>query len=104
MKTKGSPIMGSPSVGSSTIIGPDGRLLRPKEHPNEQLIIADLDLSQIVKTKTFADASGHCKFFQLTTVKRLGKVGLMGGVDSRPDLLWLGADPKLKSVVRISGS
>jgi nitrilase len=62
MKTKGSPIMGSPSVGSSLIIGPDGRLLTPKEHPNERLIIADLDMSQVVKTKTFADASGHCEF------------------------------------------
>jgi nitrilase len=100
MKTKGSPIMGSASVGFSAIIGPDGRLLTPREHPNEKLIIADLDLSQVVKTKTFADASGHCKLFQSTIVKHLDKDGLTRRVDSRPDLLWLGADPTIKPVIR----
>jgi nitrilase len=62
MKTKGSPIIGSPSVGCSAIISPDGRLLTPKEHPNDKLIVTDLDLSQVIKAKTFADASGHCEF------------------------------------------
>ncbi|KAF2765237.1 carbon-nitrogen hydrolase [Teratosphaeria nubilosa] len=81
MKTAGSPIMGSAITGSSAIIGPDGRILSAAETPNEQLIIADLDLSQVTKTKTFADASGHY---------------------SRPDMLWLGADPTVKPVVRIS--
>lgn len=60
MGTAGSPIMGHPIVGSSAVIGPDGRILSSPETANEQLIIADLDLSLITKTKTFADASGHC--------------------------------------------
>jgi nitrilase len=104
MKTKGAPVMGSPSIGSSVIIGPDGRLLTPKEHINEKLIIADLDLSQVVKTKTFADASGHCELFRAIARKYLHQIWLTGGVDSRPDLLWLGADPTIKAVLRVPGS
>ncbi|KAF2482334.1 carbon-nitrogen hydrolase [Neohortaea acidophila] len=80
MGTAGSPIMGHPIVGSSAVIGPDGRILSAPETANEQLIIADLDLSLITKTKTFADASGHY---------------------SRPDMLWLGADERLKKIVRV---
>ncbi|KAK5734023.1 hypothetical protein LTR17_009295 [Elasticomyces elasticus] len=82
MKTDG-PIMGSPIAGSSAIIGPDGRLLKTAESGSEQLIIADLNMSDVTKTKTFADAGGHY---------------------SRPDLLWLGADPSPKPVVRIAKS
>lgn len=62
MGTDGSPIMGHPIQGSSAVIGPDGRILSAAETNNEELIIADLDMSQIVKTKTFADAAGHCMF------------------------------------------
>ncbi|KXL43947.1 hypothetical protein M433DRAFT_151325 [Acidomyces richmondensis BFW] len=80
MKTTGSPIMGTPTKGSSAVVGPDGRILSASDTRGEELIIADLDMSQIIKTKTFADASGHY---------------------SRPDMLWLGADPTTKSVVRI---
>ncbi|TKX18652.1 arylacetonitrilase [Elsinoe australis] len=79
MRTSGSPLMGTPSNGSSAIIAPDGRILSQTDAPSEQLIIADLDMSLITKAKTFADASGHY---------------------SRPDLLWLGADPKIKKLVR----
>jgi hypothetical protein len=95
MKTAGAPIMGASIVGSSAVIGPDGRILSAPETPNEQLIIADLDLNLVTKvsctvprpgrmlmplqTKTFADAAGHY---------------------SRPDLMWLGVDDKKKSVVR----
>ena len=61
MGTTGSPIMGSSIVGSSAIIGPDGRILSAPKTANEQLVVADLDLSLVTKTKTFADASGHCK-------------------------------------------
>lgn len=71
--------MGTPIQGSSCIIGPDGRILSKTDNPNEQLIVADLDLSLVTKTKTFADASGHY---------------------SRPDLMWLGVDEKHKIVVR----
>lgn len=62
MKTAGTPIMGHAIEGSSAVIGPDGRILSAPKNPNEQLIIADLDLSLVTKNKTFADASGHCKF------------------------------------------
>lgn len=61
MGTEGSPLMGHPTQGSSAVMGPDGRILSAAETPNEQLIIADLDMEQVVKAKTFADASGHCR-------------------------------------------
>ncbi|KAF2168009.1 hypothetical protein M409DRAFT_65570 [Zasmidium cellare ATCC 36951] len=79
MGTAGAPIMGQSNVGSSAVIGPDGRILSDPNNPNEKLIIADLDLSQVTKAKTFADAIGHY---------------------SRPDLFWLGCDPEKKLVVR----
>lgn len=62
MGTDGSPLMGHPIQGSSAVIGPDGRILSATEGQNEKLIIADLDMKQVIKTKTFADAGGHCKF------------------------------------------
>lgn len=61
MGTEGSPLMGHPVKGSSAVIGPDGRILSAADTENEQLIIADLDMSQVVKAKTFADAAGHCE-------------------------------------------
>ena len=61
MGTVGSPIMGASIVGSSAIIAPDGRILSAPKTANEQLVIADLDLSLVTKAKTFADASGHCR-------------------------------------------
>lgn len=67
MGTTGSPIMGSSIVGSSAIIGPDGRILSAPKTANEQLVVADLDLSLVTKTKTFADASGHCKLHRLVS-------------------------------------
>jgi nitrilase len=86
MGTKGSPLMGAPNKGSSAIIGPDGRILAggygKTAVENEKLVIADLDLREVTKARTFADACGHY---------------------SRPDLLWLGADRKKKSVVRSEG-
>ncbi|KKP00495.1 hypothetical protein THAR02_07408 [Trichoderma harzianum] len=80
MRTKGSPIMGTPFGGCSAIIGPDGRVLKKANTGGEELIIADIDLNDVTKAKLFADASGHY---------------------SRPDLLWLGADTTRKTVVRI---
>ncbi|CAK3855914.1 carbon-nitrogen hydrolase [Lecanosticta acicola] len=82
MKTAGGPIMGHAIEGSSAVIGPDGRILSAPKNSNEQLIIADLDLSLVTKNKTFADATGHY---------------------SRPDLMWLGVDDKHKRVVRVDG-
>lgn len=94
MKTNGAPVMGKSNIGSSVVIGPDGRILTPPGE-NEKLIFADLDLSQVTKAKTFADASGHCEYLE-----KFGGSMLMLS-DSRPDLLWLGADPKAKASVRI---
>lgn len=98
MTTEGSPLMGHPVKGSSAVIGPDGRILTTSDTQNEELIVVDLDMSQVVKAKTFADASGHCKF--------LRTYGLTNDAnwdtDSRPDMLWLGADPTTKAVVRVS--
>ncbi|KAL8937066.1 MAG: hypothetical protein Q9216_004615 [Gyalolechia sp. 2 TL-2023] len=80
MGTKGSPIMGAPNQTSSAIIGPDGRILAGGEGKveNEKLLIADIDMSECTKAKTFADACGHY---------------------SRPDLLWLGCDTRKKGLV-----
>jgi len=80
MGTVGSPIMGSPAVGKSAIIGPDGRVLATTKTGEEELLVADLDMSLITKTRTFADAAGHY---------------------SRPDMLWLGADNSDRPVVRL---
>ncbi|KAI4171870.1 MAG: hypothetical protein LQ343_003947 [Gyalolechia ehrenbergii] len=83
MGTKGSPIMGTPNQSSSAIIGPDGRILAggagKGKVENEQLLIADIDLIECTKAKTFADACGHY---------------------SRPDLLWLGCDGRKKGLVK----
>jgi len=66
MGTEGSPTMGHPTLSSSAIIGPDGRILAQADaEAGEQLIPADLDLSLVTKTKIFADASGHCEFENL---------------------------------------
>lgn len=45
----------------------------------EGLIIADLEMDEILRAKVFLDTQGHY---------------------SRPDLLWLGADTKEKERVR----
>ena len=86
--TAGSPVMGNPIAGASAVIGPDGRLLSAANTKAESLIIADLDLSEVVKNKTFADASGHCM------LKRPGRENSLLTItsDSRPDMLWLGAE------------
>lgn len=62
MGTVGSPIMGSTAVGKSAILGPDGRVLATIKTGGEELLVADLDMSLITKTRTFADAAGHCEY------------------------------------------
>lgn len=97
MQTAGAPIMGTAIQGSSAIIGPDGRILSEADTPNEKLIVADLDLSAVVKNKTFADASGHCMCENLMLI---AKRATDRCPDSRPDMLWLGADTSKRAVVR----
>lgn len=62
MGTAGSPLMGTTAVGRSAVIGPDGRILATTKTSNEELLVAELDLSLITKAKTFADAAGHCAY------------------------------------------
>jgi predicted amidohydrolase len=108
MKTAGAPLMGSSQPGSSAIIGPDGRLLSKPNSPDETLIIADLDLSLITKTRTFADAAGHCMFSPLSALSfrlfcHLPSVSSrlqLTIADSRPDLMWLGVNDQKKMAVR----
>jgi nitrilase len=80
MKTDGTPVMGAPIHGSSAIIAPDGKVLVDgKKYSSDELLIADLDMALVIKSKTFADPVGHY---------------------SRPDMLWLGVDRGTKAVVR----
>lgn len=58
MGTGGAPIMGTKNKGDSAVFGPDGRCLT-KPLDGEGLVYADLDLDQVTKAKTFADATGH---------------------------------------------
>lgn len=90
--------MGSPVPGASAIVGPDGRVLSDANSPSEKLIVADLDLSLVTKTKTFADASGHCESIHLTLTSHADVCP-----DSRPDMLWLGCDDRQKRIVRVTG-
>lgn len=65
MKLEGNPVFPAANQGGSCVIGPDGRVLSGLGTENEKLIIADLDLSEVTKTRTFADAGGHCELFFL---------------------------------------
>lgn len=79
MRTSGGAMMSSPGGGSSAIFGPDGRrLTEPVDSTTETIIYADLDMDHIVQAKMFADGMGHY---------------------SRPDLMWLGVNKKVKKMV-----
>lgn len=77
LKTAGAPIMGSSQPGSSAVIGPDGRILSEPNSADESLIIADLDLSLITKTRTFADAAGHCKYLKYMPLLSANKLQIL---------------------------
>jgi aliphatic nitrilase len=47
------------NLGGSTIIDPTGAVIAGPAGPGEQIIYADADLSQIVRTKLIHDLSGH---------------------------------------------
>ncbi|KAK8248708.1 carbon-nitrogen hydrolase [Phyllosticta capitalensis] len=66
--------------GCSRIIAPDGRTITEDLGEEEEgLVIADCDMSEIMKVKAMLDVHGHY---------------------SRPDLLWLGVDHREKEQVR----
>ena len=74
--TSSASVMHTPGGGSSAIFGPDGRIMSEDLCATEEgIIYADLDMDDIVKAKSFADACGHY---------------------SRPDMLWLGVDTRDK--------
>lgn len=80
MDTSGGIMMNAPGGGTSAVFGPDGRrLTEPLDSTSEGIVYADLDMSQIVATKLFADATGHY---------------------SRPDLMWLNVCKKVKKMVQ----
>lgn len=69
-----------PGGGSSAIFGPDGvQLTEDMDEHAEGILYADIDLDDILKTKSFLDVCGHY---------------------GRPDLLWLGVDSAVKEHVR----
>lgn len=73
-----------PGGGCACIIAPDGRkLTQDLGEEEEGLLIADIDLDEILKVKTMLDVHGHY---------------------SRPDLLWLGVDYREKKQVRPHGT
>lgn len=71
-----------PGGGKSAVFGPDGRRLsEPVDDTTEKIIYADLDMSDLIKVRMFADCMGHY---------------------SRPDLLWLGVAKGVRPLVRYS--
>jgi nitrilase len=80
MRTHSGLIMATPGGGCSAVFGPDGRKLTENiPEGYEGILYADLDFDEIIKSKSFVDVCGHY---------------------SRPDLLWLGVDKDMKTVVR----
>lgn len=69
-----------PGGGCACIIAPDGRIITSDLGEQEEgLVVADLDMDEIPKTKAMLDVHGHY---------------------SRPDLLWLGVDRREKGQVK----
>ncbi|KAH7256037.1 carbon-nitrogen hydrolase [Fusarium tricinctum] len=80
MKTEDGDQYYAPGGGGSCIIRPDGKVITERmPEDQEGLVIADLDLKDILRSKAYLDTQGHY---------------------SRPDLLWLGVDTRPKARVR----
>lgn len=70
----------APGGGASCIIRPDGKIMTESLPSDEEgLIVADLDLDDILRSKAYLDTQGHY---------------------TRSDLLWLGCDTRPKPRVR----
>lgn len=70
----------APGGGGSCVIRPDGKIITDRLPENEEgVIIAGLDLGDILRSKAYLDTEGHY---------------------SRPDLLWLGIDARAKPRIK----
>jgi predicted amidohydrolase len=77
---EGNPIMGKVGGGHSAVFGPDGRRLTSRLPPDQEgFVYAELDMDRLVSLRHFADPVGHY---------------------SRPELLWLGVDKRVKKHIR----
>ncbi|KAH6648123.1 carbon-nitrogen hydrolase [Truncatella angustata] len=70
----------APGGGTSCVIRPDGKILTERlPDDQEGLVIADLDMDDILRSKAYLDTQGHY---------------------SRPDLLWMGSNTEEMTRVR----
>jgi hypothetical protein len=103
MKPTGSPFMECDAIPSSAVFGPDGCAITSPETKNEELIFADHDFDAIVKVKSFlmppATVLHPLRKAKLTWLIKAQWIAVRA-MDSRPDLLRLGANPRSKKVVR----
>ncbi|KAL2673741.1 hypothetical protein Neosp_012184 [[Neocosmospora] mangrovei] len=74
--SRGGLLMSKPGGGTSAVIRPDGKIIStPLEPTAEGLVYADLNMDQGIMARSYLDICGHY---------------------SRPDLLWLGCDTRVR--------
>ena len=79
MNLQGNPLFSSAGGGTSAVFGPDGRQLTEDiPQAEEGLVVTDLHFDMLLGAKSFLDIVGHY---------------------SRPDMLWLGVDNRVKKHV-----
>lgn len=82
-RTDGNPLFGRVGGGHSAIYAPDGqRMTAPLPPDQEGMLYAELNMDMLVTMRHFIDPLGHY---------------------SRPELLWLGVDDRVKGHVRKEG-
>ncbi|KAH6980633.1 cyanide hydratase [Ilyonectria sp. MPI-CAGE-AT-0026] len=80
MKTSDGDQYYAPGGGGSCVIRPDGKIITERlPDDQEGIIVTDIDLNDILRSKAYIDTQGHY---------------------GRPDLLWLGVDTRVKPRVR----
>ncbi|KAJ4154474.1 hypothetical protein NW754_001423 [Fusarium falciforme] len=74
--SKGGLLMSKPGGGTSAVIRPDGKIISTPLDPTAKgLVYADLNMDQGILARSYLDICGHY---------------------SRPDLLWLGCDTRVR--------
>ena len=82
-RTDGNPLFGRVGGGHSAVYAPDGRRMTAPLPPDEEgMLYAELNMDMLVTMRHFIDPLGHY---------------------SRPELLWLGVDDRVKGHVRKEG-